>query len=112
MMVISGEALDVANTQLKQAEEMLARAYAIISRTEPVRKAKTARLKEMTAESIQIHLSGAKKRTALEEIKSALEKMTAFNREELKPQTLLKVEEERNNVSALETKIKSYERQS
>ena len=48
----------------------------------------------------------------MEELKSRLETMVAFNREELKPQALLKAEEERNNkLSALEAKIKSYERQ-
>jgi len=52
------------------------------------------------------------KRTALEEIKSHLERMAAYNREELKPHTMLKVEEERNNtLSALEVKIKSYQKQ-
>ena len=50
--------------------------------------------------------------TSLEELKSHLETMTAFNREELKPHALLKAEEERNSrLSALEAKIKSYERQ-
>ena len=66
----------------------------------------------MASESIQIKHSGAEKRTALEELKSCLETMVAFKREELKLQTLLKVEEERNMLSALEAKIKLYERQS
>ena len=49
----------------------------------------------------------------MEELKSRLEIVDAFNREEMKPQALLKAEEERNNrLSALEVKIKSYERQS
>jgi len=62
----------------------------------------------MAFESTQIQHSGAEKRTALEKLKSCLEIMAAFNREELKPQALLKAEEERNNrLSALETKIKS-----
>ena len=40
-----------------------------------------------------------------------METMVAFNLEELKPHALLKAEEERNNrLSALEIKIKSYER--
>ena len=67
----------------------------------------------MASESIKIQHSGAEKRTALEELKSRLETMDTFNREELKPQALLKAEEERNNrLSALEAKIKSHERQS
>jgi len=74
MMVISGEVLDAANTQLKQAEKMIARANAIISRVETVRKVETARLEEITAESIQIQLLGVEKKAALEEIKSRLEK--------------------------------------
>ena len=48
----------------------------------------------------------------MEEIKSCLERMAAFNREEMKLQAMLKAEEERNNkLFALEAKIKSYERQ-
>jgi len=91
---------------------MTTRANAIISRVELVRKAETARLEELTTESIQIQLSGAEKRTTLEEIKSHLEKVIAFNREELKLQAMLKAEEERNNkLSTLEAKIKSYESQ-
>ena len=74
-------------------------------------QAKTIYLEEMTTESIQIQQSGAEKRTTLEEIKFRLEKMAAFNREELKPQAMLKPEKERNNkLSALEAKIKSYKR--
>ena len=47
----------------------------------------------------------------MEEIKFRLEKMTAFNREELKPHAILKAEEERNNkLSALEVKINFYGR--
>ena len=72
MMVISDEVLDAANTQLKQAEEIIVRANAIISKAEPVYKAEIARLDEMIAKSIQIQLSRAEKRTALEKIKSRL----------------------------------------
>ena len=65
------------------------------------------------AKNIKIQHSSAEKRTALEELKSRLELMAAFNREKLKPRALLKAEEERNNrLSTLEAKIKSYERQS
>ena len=47
------------------------------------------------------------------EIKSRLEKMASFSREELKLEATLKAEEEkRNKLSALEAKIKSFERQS
>ena len=67
----------------------------------------------MTAESVQIQHSGVGKRTTLAGKKSRLEKMIAFNQKELKPQAILKAEEEeRNKLFALEVKIKSYERQS
>jgi len=111
-IVVSSEALDAAKNQIKKAEEMITRANTILSKAEPVRQAEIIWLEEMAAESIQIQHSGAKKRTGLAEIKSRLEKMAAFHREELKPQTILKAEEEkRNKLSALEVKIKSYERQ-
>ena len=56
---------------------------------------------------------GCGKRTTLEEMKSRLERMVAFNRKELKPQAMLKAEEERNKrLSAHKAKIKSYEKQS
>ena len=64
------------------------------------------------AERIQIQHSEVEKRTALEELKSRLEMMVAFNWEELKPQALQKAKEERKNrLCALEAKIKSHERQ-
>ena len=111
-IVVSSEALDAAKNQIKKAEEMITRANTILSKAEPVRQAETIWLEEMAAESIQIQRSEAKKRTGLAEIKSRLEKMVAFHREELKSQTILKAEEEkRNKLSALEVKIKSYERQ-
>ena len=49
---------------------------------------------------------------ALEELKSRLDTMTIeFNRDALKAQALLKTEEERKTrISALEAKIKSYEK--
>ena len=112
-MVVSSEALDAAKNQIKKAGEMIARDNIILSKTEPVRQAETIYLEEMTAESIQIQHSGAEMRIALEEIKSLLEKMDAFDWEELKAKAMLKAKEERNNkLSTLEVKIKSYERQS
>ena len=67
----------------------------------------------MTAESVQIQHSGVEKRTTLAGKRSRLEKMIAFNQKELKPQVILKAEEEeRNKLFTLEVKIKSYERQS
>ena len=80
--------------QIKKVDEMIARSNIILSNSEPVRQAKTIRLEEMTAESIQIQCSRAEKRTTLIEIKSHLEKMAAFNQEELKPQAILNAEEE------------------
>ena len=42
-------------------DEMIARSNIILSNSEPVRQAKTIRLEEMTAESIQIQCSRAEK---------------------------------------------------
>ena len=111
-MVVFKEALDAAQNQIKKVEEMITRANLILSKAEPVRQAEIIGLEEMTVESIQIQHSGAEKKTTLKEIKSRLEKRAAFNQEELKPHAMLKVEEERNSrLSAIEAKIKSYERQ-
>ena len=105
--VISSEALDAARDQIKKAKEMNAKANLILSKAEPMSQAETIPLEEMTAKSIHIQHSKAEKRTTLEELKSHLETVAAFKREELKPQALLKAEEERKNrLSALEAKIK------
>ena len=91
---------------------MIAKANLFLFKTELVSEAEAIRLEEITTERIQIQQSEVEKRTALEELKSRMETTAAFNREELKPQALLKDEvERRNRLSALEAKIKSYERQ-
>ena len=64
---------------------MIARTNLILSKVEPVCQAETVRLEEMIVESIQILHSSAEKKTALEEIKSCLEKMAAFNWEKHNP---------------------------
>ena len=111
-MAISSKALDFAKSHIKKAREMIGKANLLLSKAEPASQAESIRLEQMTAESIQIQHSEAGKRTTLEELKSCLETIAAFNWEELKPQALLKGEEERKNrLSALEAKIKSYERQ-
>ena len=63
---------------------MIAKASLILSKAALVHQAKTIRLEEMTTESIQIQHSGVEKRITLEEIKSLLETMAAFNLEKLK----------------------------
>jgi len=111
-MVLSNEALNAARDQIKRAKEMIAKANLLLSKAEPMIQVEIICLEEMTAESIQIQHSEEENRTALEGLKSRLEKMAAFNQEELKPQAQRKAEEERSNkLSALEVKIKSYERQ-
>jgi len=111
-MAVSTEALDAVRDQIKRAKEMIAKANLFLFKTELVSEAEAIRLEEITTERIQIQQSEVEKRTALEELKSRMETTAAFNREELKPQALLKDEEERRNrLSALEAKIKSYERQ-
>ena len=78
-MVVFSETLDAAKNQIKKVEEMIARANIILSKAKPVRQAETILLEEMTAKSIQIQHLGVEKRTALEEIKSHLEQLAAFN---------------------------------
>ena len=77
--MVSSEALDAAKNQIKKAEKMIARDNLILSKTEPVRQAKTISLEEMIAESIQIQHSTVEKKTTLEVIKSRLEKIVVFN---------------------------------
>jgi len=79
-MVVFSEALYAARDQIKKVKEMIAKANLILSKAESVSQAEAIRLEEMTTESIQIHHSGVEKRTALEELKSQLETMAAFNR--------------------------------
>ena len=111
-MVVSSEALDFARSQIKKARKIIVKANFLLSKAELVSQAETIQLEEITAESIQNQHSEEEKRTALEELKSHLETMVAFNREELESQALLKAEEEKKNrLSALGAKIKSYERQ-
>ena len=52
--MVSSEALDADNLQIKQVKERIAQAKAVIARAEPVRKVKTARLEAMATESVQI----------------------------------------------------------
>ena len=68
--------------QIKKAKEIIAKANLILSKAELVSHAKTIHREKMMAESIQIQHLGAEKRTALEEFKTCLEMMAAFNREE------------------------------
>ena len=83
-----------------------------MSKTKQVREAETVQLEWMTARGIQVSQLEARKKLALEEVQSSLAKVIIFDREELKPQVVLRPKEnKRNNLSAFEAKLKSYERQ-
>jgi len=71
-MTISSEALDFAKSQIKKAREMIAKANLLLSKAELTSQAESIRLEQMMAESIQIQLSEAEKRTTLEEAKIPL----------------------------------------
>ena len=108
-MSVSSEALDSAKDQIKRVREMIAKANLLLSKAEPKCRAEIIRLKKLKAQIQQLE---AEKRMTLERLKSCLDTMTAeIYRGALKAQALLKVEEERKTMmSAFETKIKSYER--
>ena len=111
-MSIFSKALDFAKNQIKRAREMTTKANLLLSKAESECQAETIQLEKIKAEKMQVQQLKAEKRMALEKLKSHLETMTAeFNRDALKAQALLKVEEKRKTrMSNLEAKIKSYER--
>jgi len=66
----------------------------------------------MTDGSIQVQQLKEEKRSALEQVQSHLGEVAVLGREELKPQAILRAEEnKRNKLSTIVVKLESYGRQ-
>ena len=112
-----GDAIDVSNSALLDAEDkiekakkMIKKANLLLSKTEPVRLEETAWLEQLKAQNDEVLQQELAQRTTLAEIEVRLSQTASFNEAELRSQAFIRAAEERKNRLAIfEERIKSYE---
>ena len=103
---MSPQTLASTTKEIEKARQMIAKAQTVLSKAEPVQRDETNKLEQLTARSIRVQKLEAEKGTELEAARARLAEVISVGREELRPQAIVKVEEnKRNKLSALETKL-------